>query len=312
MADSVRTTPFPVHAEPGDGAVEARLQEDQPVDSDTHKITVGIVSEWVPRVQAYLNGSGPYTLLLETGHIGFSISPAVAAELGLPTEPSVPRVLSSFGIGGYRREWLPVGLYDTEFASEVLGTRVDGYFGNLLVYALGLSMTIDYPGRLLTLEPSLPGGQSLRLGGGPVPTMLRGVRLGFRRRSELQATWLQVEISNGYTIVPVHVDGDGSHDFVLDTGAQACIVSPELAATLGLPQGDPTTARCGALGDHKVRPSRVSEFRAGDIVCEHLPVAVMACDDISGLAGRPLAGYVGHSFLEQFAMTIDYRQCKAA
>jgi aspartyl protease len=110
----------------------------------------------------------------------------------------------------------------------------------------------------------------------------------------------------GAVIVPVFVDGQGPHSFLVDTGANRSAVIEGLAARLGLapvakslvvtPAGDETRV--------VVRLGRVS---VGTATAEGLLASVLAVDR-RWLDGADVAGILGQDFLARFDYTIDYRR----
>ncbi len=93
----------------------------------------------------------------------------------------------------------------------------------------------------------------------------------------------------GRILVPVYINGSGPYRFVVDTGANRSVISPHLAASLGL-AADPDRMLLlkGVTGEQVVPTVLVSELTAGDIrlVDQRLPViapAVLA--DAEGILG---------------------------
>ena len=99
----------------------------------------------------------------------------------------------------------------------------------------------------------------------------------------------------------IHVRGslnrqDG-HVWLLDTGASITTVTPEAAAKAGW-----TPRRAGV--------SNVPSIGAGDAVVEDIRVLVGDPPGLRGLRERGVdySGILGHSFLERFVTTLDYRK----
>jgi hypothetical protein len=273
----------------------------------TARHTVRIEIDQMLYVPVYLNERGPYTFNLDTGCLGLSCSPEVAREIGLSAEPQGPRRLQSLTIGSYRLTDFPIGIGQTlGKVCEILGRRVDGQMGNMFFEYLGLAVTLDYPGQTMTLEERNSRRQKGPVvEGKPVPPQINGAGVSFRRPDEEDSVRVPVQISSGYTVVPVYVEEQGPYDFVLDTGAAICAVSPEVAQALNLPHGETATAR-GAVEDVECYRSCVSRLRAGDVACRNLSVIVCDHSYLYEYAGRRIDGHLGYNFLQDFRVTLDY------
>ena len=107
-------------------------------------------------------------------------------------------------------------------------------------------------------------------------------------------------------LVSAFVNGRGPHAFVLDTGASATVLSPDLAATLHIETlaAEPMTGVGGML---QATVGRVGSLAVGGA---HLhDVSVMVADflaDLGRIAGAPLDGILGYNFLRHFRVTLDY------
>jgi predicted aspartyl protease len=92
----------------------------------------------------------------------------------------------------------------------------------------------------------------------------------------------------GRIVVPVMVNDRGPFSFVLDTGANRTVLTPKLAAALGLAvTADGTTTMNGVTGSAVVPTAEVARVAAGDIVltAQQLPVADALARDIDGVLG---------------------------
>jgi predicted aspartyl protease len=92
----------------------------------------------------------------------------------------------------------------------------------------------------------------------------------------------------GRIIVPVMVNDQGPFSFVLDTGANRTVLTPQLVATLGLRSADDDTVTMnGATGSAVVPTVRVERVAAGDVVIkeQQLPVAEALAEGIDGILG---------------------------
>jgi len=92
----------------------------------------------------------------------------------------------------------------------------------------------------------------------------------------------------GRLLVPVTINGQGPFRFVLDTGANRSVLTPQLAAHLGLAVS--TTSRLtmtGVTGSASVPTVAVDRLKVGDVELRnvHLPVAASLSEDTSGTLG---------------------------
>jgi predicted aspartyl protease len=109
----------------------------------------------------------------------------------------------------------------------------------------------------------------------------------------------------GRIIVPVMVNGRGPFSFVLDTGANRTVVTPQLLATLGLQSAaDESVTMNGATGSAVVPTARIERIAAGDVVLtrQQLPVA--------GSLAIGIDGILGVDALEEKRVLVDFKTGK--
>ena len=99
--------------------------------------------------------------------------------------------------------------------------------------------------------------------------------------------------------------GGGPYSFVLDTGATSTVVSNELADALALPRAEKQDGR-GAAGKITLVKSQLPSLTAGHETLESLPVAVTDLSFFGRAMGAQVDGALGHSFLRDFAVTLNY------
>ena len=92
----------------------------------------------------------------------------------------------------------------------------------------------------------------------------------------------------GRLLVPVTINGQGPFRFVLDTGANRSVLTPQLASHLALPVS--TTKRLtmtGVTGSAVVPTVAVDHLKVGDVELRQvqLPVAAGLSEDVSGTLG---------------------------
>lgn len=108
----------------------------------------------------------------------------------------------------------------------------------------------------------------------------------------------------GRVLAPVHVNGHGPFKFIVDTGANSSVVSPRLAAALGLtPQADAGRFVVhGVTGSTEVATIPVATFRADTMQQTNLRLPVM---DGGILAGAD--GVFGVDALTGRRLVVDFR-----
>jgi predicted aspartyl protease len=108
-------------------------------------------------------------------------------------------------------------------------------------------------------------------------------------------------------LVPVHVNGSGPYEFILDTGASTTVLTPELAGRLGVVATDVKDAM-GAGGKLSIGLGRVRTLAIAAASLDHLQVAVTGeLHRIGAAVGTAIDGTLGYNFLKAFRVTIDYR-----
>lgn len=107
-------------------------------------------------------------------------------------------------------------------------------------------------------------------------------------------------------LVPVSVNGTGTYDFVLDTGAGASLLSPELARKLSV---EITETKEGHTAGGKVKVSigSVESIAIGTAKVENVQVAIMDLSDLETAVGAKIDGDIGYDYLKHFRVTVNYR-----
>lgn len=253
-------------------------------------------------VPTQVNGRGPYQFILDTGAGMSLLAPRLADELGVvaggsregrgaagAVQVSLARV-DSLAIGEARGGPQPVGITaEVDRIGTAVGHRIDGDIGYDFLKAFRL--TLDYQRRVVRLAPGGRGGFEVA-GGGSVSH----AEVPFRLAGPVKPL----------VLVPAFVNGRGPHTFVLDTGASATVLSPELAAALRLETvaAEPMTGGGGML---QATLGRVALLTVGSAALQD--VAVMVADflgELGRVVGTPLDGILGYNFLRHFRITLDY------
>jgi predicted aspartyl protease len=122
------------------------------------------------------------------------------------------------------------------------------------------------------------------------------------------AIHFRISPSRPLLMVDAEVNGAGPFNFVLDTGASFCVITPDTAVAAGIrPAGKGPTA-IGAGGRLKAGLAKLKTFRLGAHTAKNLGVAVLGLDDIEKQLGVKVAGLIGYNYLKNYVVTLDYPQ----
>ena len=107
-------------------------------------------------------------------------------------------------------------------------------------------------------------------------------------------------------LLPVHVNGQGPFDFILDTGAGTSLLTPEIIQALEI---ESTGSRQGqtAGGPVNVLLATADSFTVGEMRRDDIDVAIMDLSYIGRAVGARLEGDLGYNFLKYFRLSIDFR-----
>lgn len=110
-------------------------------------------------------------------------------------------------------------------------------------------------------------------------------------------------------LLPVHVNGRGPFDFILDTGAGTSLLSVDLAAQLdvkivGSKEGQ------SAGGKVFVSLAKVGSLSIGETKVDAVDVGIVDLSHIGKTVGAKIDGDLGYNFLKHFRVTINYRDCE--
>lgn len=130
------------------------------------------------------------------------------------------------------------------------------------------------------------GRRATVLSAGLLFTLAPALACGIERRAEVP-----VSLADGFVEMPVQVNGAPAR-FLLDTGAEDMLVTPEAAARLGLaPDPSRTTRLLGTGGEGRAPNAWLAGLRIGDatLARRSVPVAPLpAALGADGLLGAPL------------------------
>jgi predicted aspartyl protease len=113
---------------------------------------------------------------------------------------------------------------------------------------------------------------------------------------------------NPLILVPVYIEEKGPYEFVLDTGAYRCLLSPEVSSSIGI-QPKSQQQATGIGGTINISSARVSSLTVGTARQENIEVAIT--DELSRLGEAvqsKVDGVLGSNFLKDFRVALDYRR----
>lgn len=109
-------------------------------------------------------------------------------------------------------------------------------------------------------------------------------------------------------IVPVHLNGSGPYEFVLDTGATVTCVDDDLAGKLQLENvRNVGGVAAGIGGQGQLRLVHLDSIRIGEAVAHQLQACVVDLANLQGV-GLEIDGLVGLNMLTSFRVTLDFQR----
>jgi predicted aspartyl protease len=117
---------------------------------------------------------------------------------------------------------------------------------------------------------------------------------------------IHFEIKKEVILLDVTVDGKGPYKFLLDTGAGATVLSPDLAKALALKSDKKGDAVGAGGGKSDVSVARVKSVAIGDTRRDDLEVVILDIANVGSAIGITLYGIVGYTFLREYRVVIDY------
>src|SRR5207248_10491926 len=110
-------------------------------------------------------------------------------------------------------------------------------------------------------------------------------------------------------LLPVRVNGEGSFEYILDTGAGTSLLSSDLAKKLNI-KIISTKEGQSAGGKISVSLAKVDSFAVGQAKLGDVDVGIVDLSQIGKTIGARIDGDLGYNFLKHFRVAIDYRDCK--
>jgi predicted aspartyl protease len=106
-------------------------------------------------------------------------------------------------------------------------------------------------------------------------------------------------------LIPTRVNGRGPYDFVLDTGAGACIVSESLAQELALERRGQASGR-DAAGEAHGTLAGTAAMAVGEMEVPEVALAIADFGVLARTVRARLDGVLGYGFVRHLRLTIDY------
>ena len=255
-------------------------------------------------VETYINDSGPYRFLVDTGATSTVISNELIDQLKIPVIASaVAKCVGGTGktathlckaaklrIGAVEISNLPVSSFDNKiFQGLIDGVLSTSDLADFLI-------TLDYPGQRILLEP-------------------RGPENGDKNRPVLPVDGTQVDfrIFGNLILLPVSINGPVTRNFLFDTGAVVSALSKRQASFLGVNEETPNAKVdiefAGACGiAHSVLGVDKVLLSLGRIKQEYAKILAIHLSEISKEVGSEVSGILGADFYSKRVVKIDYRQ----
>jgi predicted aspartyl protease len=247
-------------------------------------------------VPTLVNGQGPFEFILDTGAGTCLLSPEVARQLDVRTTETKEAAgaggklrielghVQSMSVGQATVENVKVGITsELTVISSCCGTKIDGGLG--YNFFRDFRLKLDYRNRLLTIH----SGQLY-------PETQDAASVGFRL----------VHPSKPLAVLPVLVNGNGPHPFILDTGASTTMLSTHLADDLGV-FGSDAPVLTGAGGTASGSLGTLHTMQIGSTKLENIQVVISNfLENLSRLIETEVKGIVGYNALSHYAVTIDY------
>lgn len=244
-------------------------------------------------VRVRLNDTATVTLLLDTGSSGVIITRKLAEKIGARklSEQALEGVGKSGASVGYKAWVDKVVIGELEFhdcfvhATPREIAQVDGTIGTD-VFEKYL-VTVDFPGRKLRLDP-LPAAAAGNTLSGP-DSLTQAFNFGH------------------FLLLPTEVGKNTSGLFVLDSGANANTISPELAKSMPEMRliNTPVSGASGVVNSAFMADDATLRF--GGVRKTGERISTVDLHSVSKDLGVEISGQIGFSALEEMKVLINYR-----
>ncbi|MFW9909241.1 MAG: aspartyl protease family protein [Candidatus Thorarchaeota archaeon] len=263
-----------------------------------------------PHIPVLVNGKGPFTFTLDTGAVLTSITPKLAAELGIEIYEREKAMAS--GVGGGRIDVKFATVDSIQVGSEVHGKDevlvidFDSVLGCFTPGVLGHSFLknylvhVNYKTKTMNLIKSKEGN----------PSNYNGL------------LWIDFEYIAGTHLitVPVYINNEGPVHLVVDTGSSGTVITPKTAEKLGFTRENktadvqvksPISEGCssGCQGVGGFAPGyavQANAITAGSRTQVNTTLAVIDLNIVSSCGSTVHDGIIGYPFLKDLELYIDY------
>ncbi|MFW9957103.1 MAG: aspartyl protease family protein [Candidatus Odinarchaeota archaeon] len=266
-----------------------------------------------PHVPVMINGKGPFIFVLDTGASFTTISKFLADELGIETYEGEKREARGAGggklaikmarleridIGTLSRRNEEVGVIDRNPAFGSGRGRGNGVIGYNTLRNYRVSIHYDL------LQLKLEESNNTDLHDSP---------------EWIPFTYLMDSHLLG---IPVHINGQGPIDFILDTGSSGNIMTPTVARELGIPNELPENrleatgcsgGECIGVGGRAMGYGVVVQsIKIGSAQQRDTMMGVIDLGVISPNGKKIDYGIIGYPFLKEYELIIDYPKKRIA
>jgi predicted aspartyl protease len=141
----------------------------------------------------------------------------------------------------------------------------------------------------------------------------RGSDYSQRRSPQSKTAPVEVpfEFLHNQVIVEVRIGGKGPFNMLLDTNTYPSVIDLATAKELGLTMESrsyPVTG--GGAENNAVQLTKLSSVELGAVTAKDVAAGAMDLSKLSGMLGKPIHGVLGHSFLKDRIVQIDYPETK--
>ncbi len=246
------------------------------------------------KIPVKVNGQGPFIFDLDTGASTTTVTPQLAERLGIKTRPgnrpeargiggSIPTEYAdvAIGVGSLEFEKDEVYVLDVNALLKGTGGR-EGVLGYTTLKHC--TMSLSYNKQLFKISKTNSENQSNGINWSPFEYIKDSHLVG----------------------VPVHLNGQGPFNFVVDTGAGNTVITPELAEKLEIEAISVDGIARGIGGDVELKMAGLESISVGTANITNSQVVVIDLSKVSPKGYLIDNGIIGYDFLRNFETVIDY------
>jgi predicted aspartyl protease len=270
-------------------------------------------------IPAYLNEKGPFDFTLDTGAGMTIISKALADQINLEVYQG-PKA-KAIGVGGN-----PIPVKAATVSSLQLGKLT---FHEKAVAVIDFDPTM----RPDCFTPGVIGHDILKdyilIVDYQTKTVTLEKHLDSTAMDEKEIEWIPFQYIEGTHLmrVPVHLNGQGPFELILDTGASGTVITPSLANTLGITDNQPQRGEeqknahaqgcsqgvcVGPTGVVTGFGATLQQLTVGSATQENMDVGVIDLKLLSPNGEEINYGVLGYPFLKNYTLVIDYPKTRFA